>query len=103
MCVAQAQAFSLSREEPTASSVVDQGEFPFNSPLAPDDCGYMDGVPRPLREKLPQLPALPEREWPFARGALTPVRSGDAMRKDDDGPEAVGVVKSSMTSLPLKE
>jgi len=35
----QAHAFSLSREDPTASSDVDQGELAFSSPPDPDDCG----------------------------------------------------------------
>jgi hypothetical protein len=65
----QAQAFSFSLDEPTASSEVDQGEFTFTSAAGLDGRGYNDGAARLLLlEMLPQLLALPERECPPARG-----------------------------------
>jgi len=59
-----AQAFSCNRDEPTASSVLDQGEFDMISPAGLGPCGKaeVDEVDRwLLREKDAQLPALPAR------------------------------------------
>lgn len=38
----QAHVFSFKREEPTARSVVDQGEFPIISPAGLGPCGKVD-------------------------------------------------------------
>lgn len=56
---------SVNLEEPTASSVVDQGELIAAS--APG-LGNDEDARWLLREKLPQLPALPALACPFARG-----------------------------------
>lgn len=65
--VFQAHAFSLSRDDPTASSDVDQGMLLGISLAALDECGY--GEARWLeRAKAPQFPALPARTWPLTRG-----------------------------------
>lgn len=66
----QAHVFSFKREEPTARSVVDQGEFPIISPAGLGPCGKVDVERWLLRPKVPQFPALPARTCPFTRGWL---------------------------------
>jgi hypothetical protein len=100
MFYAQAHAFSCRREEPTASSVVDHGEL---AGVSVDglDCPYAD-VRWLLREKLPQLPALPALTCPFVRPAPE-VLSPDG-RVNGEWPEAGGDgLKLTSPSDPLKE
>jgi hypothetical protein len=83
---AHAQAFSCSREDPTASSVVDHGEF-----IVSFDglgCPYAVDARWLLREKVPQLPALPALTCPFGRPALdepSPAGSVNGEWFDADG------------------
>lgn len=53
--------FSCRREEPTASSVLDQGEFDMISPAGLGPWGYAEVERWLLLVMPPQLPALPAR------------------------------------------
>ena len=53
--------FSCRREDPTASSVLDQGEFDMISPAGLGPWGYAEVERWLLRVMPPQLPALPAR------------------------------------------
>jgi len=97
---AQAHAFSCSRDEPTASSVVDHGELAAAS-VDGLDCPYAV-VRWLLREKLPQFPALPALTCPFVRPALE-VLSAEGM-VNGECPEAGGDgLKLTSPSDPLNE
>jgi hypothetical protein len=60
--------FSCRREDPTASSVLDHGEFDMISPAGLGPWGYAEVERWLLRVKPPQLPALPARTWPLTLG-----------------------------------
>jgi hypothetical protein len=87
---AQAHAFSCSRDDPTASSVVLHGEA-----LAAASVDGLDWPYAPvrwlLREKLPQFPALPALTCPFARPPpplevlLSPSANGECPDAGGDG------------------
>lgn len=92
----QTQLLSVTRETDSA-----HGMFVFNSPPGMEESGY--AARWLLRVAEPQLPALPERTCPLIRDDL--VGTSEFTLNWDDWLAAVGVValKSSCTSLPLKE